>query len=154
MDSVVEVEQKDTIVKTDPPEPKAIPTLPPILNVPRVAVPQLFTQQTIAPPVIPVVNSQRSINDYHYPGNKRTALVIVAYNRPNYLERTMNSVISTLSSPQNHVLVDIVLSQDGYLPILAPVVEKMRKKIETSLPQFNFTHIHHTQVIRSLPPLW
>lgn len=80
--------------------------------------------------------------------------MIVAYNRPTYLERTMNSLISTLSSPQNHVLVDIVLSQDGYLPILDPVVEKMKKKIQTSLPQFNFTHIHHTQVIRSPPFLW
>ena len=38
---------------------------------------------------------------YHYPGNRRTALVIVAYNRPNYLRRTFDSLIYTLSSPRN-----------------------------------------------------
>lgn len=150
MESVFEVEQEHAIVTTPPSKPKKTLTLPPILNVPRVAVPQLFTQQTVAPPVKPIVNLQRTVDDYHFPGNKRTALVIVAYNRPAYLERTLNSIIDTLSSPRNSVLVDIVLSQDGFLPVLNPVVEKMKKRIETSLPRFNFTHIHHTQVLPSL----
>ena len=59
-----------------------------------------------------------SQDKYHYPGNRRTALVIVAYNRPDYLRRTFDSLIYTLSSPRNSVKVDIVLSQDGYLSIL------------------------------------
>ena len=147
IDAAVEVEQEGTIVKTPLPEPKNLPTLPPILSVPRVAVPQLFTQPTIVPPVKPAVSSQRSASEYHYPGNKRTALVIVAYNRPDYLERTMSSLISALSYPKNNVMVDIVLSQDGYLTVLDPVVERMRKKMEATIPQFNFTHIHHTQVL-------
>ena len=79
-------------------------------------------------------------------GNRKTALVIVAYNRPEYLRRTFNSVISTLSSPSNHVLVDIVLSQDGYLTVLNDVVREAASKIKELLPEFTFSHIHHEQV--------
>ena len=82
---------------------------------------------------------------YHYPGNRRTALVIVAYNRPDYLRRTMQSLVDTLASPKNNVLVDIILSQDGYLTVLDGVIEEMKKEINNRLPSFQFTHIHHTQ---------
>lgn len=84
--------------------------------------------------------------EFHYPGNRRTALVIVAYNRPAYLKRTFDSLISTLSSPQNSVKVDIVLSQDGFLSVLDGVVEEAKKQISTLLPAFSFRHIHHKQV--------
>lgn len=83
--------------------------------------------------------------EYHYPGNRKTALVIVAFNRPGYLKRTMTSLINTLSSPLNDVIVDIVLSQDGFLPVLDGVIKEMEDRIHTDLPQFLFSHIHHTQ---------
>lgn len=82
----------------------------------------------------------------HYPGDKKTALVIVAYNRPQYLERTFESIIATLSSPTNNVLVDIVLSQDGYLTILDDVVKNATSQIQSLLPTFRFMHLHHEQV--------
>lgn len=85
----------------------------------------------------------------HYPGNKKTALVIVAYNRPQYLQRTFNSLITTLSSPLNHVLVDIILSQDGYLTVLDDVVAQAKSDIKKKLPDFSFNHIHHSQVYES-----
>ena len=122
-------------------------TLPPVVIPARVSIPQLFTQQITSKPVDLPDSARRSANEFHYPGNRRTALVIVAYNRPHYLERTMQSLVDTLSSSHNHVLVDIVLSQDGYLTVLNDVILKMRKKIELFLPQFSFKHIHHTQVV-------
>ena len=85
--------------------------------------------------------------EYHYPGNRRTALVIVAYNRPQYLKRTFDSLVNTLASPQNAVKVDIVLSQDGYLSVLDGVVEEAKKRISATLPSFSFRHIHHKQVL-------
>lgn len=88
-----------------------------------------------------------SQDKYHYPGNRRTALVIVAYNRPDYLRRTFDSLIYTLSSPRNSVKVDIVLSQDGYLSILDGPIGDAKRRIEASLPQFSFRHIHHNQVL-------
>ena len=121
-------------------------TLPPVVIPARVSVPQLFTQKTAVEPVKLPDSAKRSVDEFHYPGNRRTALVIVAYNRPHYLERTMQSLIDTLSSSHNHVLVDIVLSQDGYLTVLDSVILNMRKKIELFLPQFSFKHIHHKQV--------
>ena len=93
----------------------------------------------------PEVKATAASRVYHYPGNRRTALVIVAYNRPDYLRRTMQSLVDTLASPKNDVVVDIVLSQDGYLTVLDGVVEAMKKEISDRLPSFQFTHIHHTQ---------
>ena len=87
-----------------------------------------------------------SQDKYHYPGNRRTALVIVAYNRPDYLRRTFDSLLYTLTSPRNSVKVDIVLSQDGYLSILDGPVGDAKRRIESALPQFSFRHIHHNQV--------
>lgn len=85
---------------------------------------------------------------YHRCGNRKTALVIVAYNRPDYLRRTMKSLINTLASPRNDVMVDIYLSQDGYLTVLDPVVAEMQKMIKSRLPEFQFTHLHHDQIDR------
>ena len=76
-------------------------------------------------------------------------MVIVAYNRPQYLKRTFDSLINTLASPQNAVKVDIVLSQDGFLSVLDGVVEESRKRISATLPSFSFRHIHHKQVFAS-----
>ena len=57
----------------------------------------------------------------------------------------MQSLVDTLASPKNNVLVDIILSQDGYLTVLDGVIEEMKKEISNRLPSFQFTHIHHTQ---------
>lgn len=117
-------------------------------------------KEVIKPKIVPVEPKEEVVSvskikekkefskptNLHYPGNKKTALVVVAYNRPQYLQRTFNSLITTLSSPLNHVLVDIVLSQDGYLTVLNDVVEQARIDIKEKLPGFSFNHIHHSQV--------
>ena len=119
-------------------------------------MPDLFVESHNSPHSATNQNSKSTVNivpvtanqeKYHYPCNRRTALVIVAYNRPDYLRRTFESLIDTLSSPRNAVKVDIVLSQDGYLPILNDPVEDAKRKIETSLPLFSFRRIHHNQVV-------
>ena len=86
----------------------------------------------------------------HYPGNRKTAFVIVAYNRPQYLQRTFSSVMSVLSSPQNAVKVDIVLSQDGDLPLMKDITTQMKNQVEQTLPEFSYRHFHHKQVSFSL----
>ena len=57
----------------------------------------------------------------------------------------MQSLVDTLASPKNDVVVDIILSQDGFLTVLDGVVEEMKREIHDRLPSFQFTHIHHTQ---------
>ena len=101
---------------------------------------------TVGASLVQSMSETKGGKEYHYPGNRRTALVIVAYSRPQYLKRTFDSLINTLASPQNAVKVDIVLSQDGYLSVLDGVVEEARKRISTALPSFSFRHIHHKQV--------
>ena len=78
--------------------------------------------RTIGASPVQSISETKGGKEYHYPGNRRTALVIVAYNRPQYLKRTFDSLINTLASPQNAVKVDIVLSQDGFLSVLDGVV--------------------------------
>lgn len=51
----------------------------------------------------------------------------------------------------NNVLVDIVLSQDGYLDVLNNVIKDAASEIRNKLPIFNFRHIHHEQVCVSFP---
>lgn len=102
--------------------------------------------RTVGAAPVQLISEAKGGNEYHYPGNRRTALVIVAYNRPQYLKRTFDSLINTLASPQNAVKVDIVLSQDGFLSVLDGVVEESRNRISTALPSFSFRHIHHKQV--------
>ena len=107
---------------------------------------------TSKPKEKPVVTSssqeyQANQPNFHDLGNRPTALVIVAYNRPDYLKRTFQSIISTLSSPSNHIRVDIVLSQDGYLDVLDNVVKEAELEIKSKLPSFKYKHIHHKQVI-------
>ena len=46
-------------------------------------------------------------------GGKKTALLITAYNRPQYLLKTVNQVIRVLSAPRNKYTVDLYISQDG-----------------------------------------
>ena len=92
------------------------------------------------------VKIDSTASKYHLCGNRKTALVIVAYNRPDYLRRTMTSLINTLASPLNDVMVDIFLSQDGYLTVLDPVVADMKREIKRRLPSFTFTHLHHDQI--------
>ena len=104
---------------------------------------------TVGASPVQSISEAKGGKEYHYPGNRRTALVIVAYNRPQYLKRTFDSLITTLASPQNAVKVDIVLSQDGFLSVLDGVVEEARKRISTALPSFSFRHIHHKQVFAS-----
>ena len=105
--------------------------------------------RTIGASPVQSMSETKGGKEYHYPGNRRTALVIVAYNRPQYLKRTFDSLINTLASPQNAVKVDIVLSQDGFLSVLDGVVEESRKRISATLPSFSFRHIHHKQVFAS-----
>ena len=93
-----------------------------ILDAEKPAVQELPLPTTKLSPTTAVPALTKKV--FHYPGNRRTALVIVAYNRPQYLKRTMTSLINTLSSPLNDVIVDIVLSQDGYLTILDDVVKE------------------------------
>ena len=98
-------------------------------------------------PMTPNPIKMKSVTSkYHLCGNRKTALVIVAYNRPDYLRRTMKSLINTLASPRNDVMVDIFLSQDGYLTVLDPVVADMKREIKLRLPSFTFTHLHHDQI--------
>ena len=114
-----------------------------ILDAEKPAVQELPLPTTKLSPTTAVPALTKKV--FHYPGNRRTALVIVAYNRPQYLKRTITSLNNTLSSPLNDVIVDIVLSQDGYLTILDDVVKEMEDRIHKDLPQFQFSHIHHTQ---------
>lgn len=43
----------------------------------------------------------------------------------------MQSLVDTLASPKNNVLVDIILSQDGYLTVLDGVMNEMKKRSAT-----------------------
>ena len=82
-----------------------------ILDAEKPAVQELPLPTTKLSPTTAVPALTKKV--FQYPGNRRTALVIVAYNRPQYLKRTMTSLINTLSSQLNDVIFDIVLSQDG-----------------------------------------
>lgn len=72
------------------------------------------------------------------PGTR--AVVIFAYNRPEYLERAMRSVLSHLPTDGSHTLV---VSQDGADAAVAGVVQRVGGA--------SAVHLRHTRTELSLP---
>ena len=67
-------------------------------------------------------------------GGKKTALLVLAYNRPESLLKTVQQVISVLQSPLNHFKVDIVISQDGDNEVVSNVIDKLFSIISRDIP--------------------
>lgn len=70
------------------------------------------------------------------------ALLVICYNRPTYLRRTLDAVLQRLPSyDRPHVII----SQDGNLPQVAAVVDEAKKRFAADAPDVPFSHIHHPQ---------
>lgn len=74
------------------------------------------------------------------------ALLIICYNRPAYLRRTLEAVLARLPDRDRP---HIVVSQDGHLPDVTAVVGDMRDQFQAAAPDVVFSHIHHTQSAES-----
>ena len=74
------------------------------------------------------------------------ALLVICYNRPAYLRRTLEAVLARLPATDRP---HIVVSQDGHLPEVTAVVGDMQKQFHAAAPDIAFSHIHHTQSAES-----
>lgn len=74
------------------------------------------------------------------------ALLVICYNRPDYLRRTLTTVLERLPVyDRPHVFV----SQDGHLSDVAAVVAEMQTLFSQRAPDIPFSHIQHEQHIQS-----
>ena len=76
-------------------------------------------------------------------GGKKTALLITAYNRPQYLLKTVNQVIHVLSAPRNKYTVDVVVSQDGYDQGVKLIIENIGRRFASELPWISLVRTTH-----------
>lgn len=79
-------------------------------------------------------------------GGKKTALVILTCNRPQFLLRTFNQVVKVLSNPSNVFYVDIVVSQDGTDSTVTTLLGVLSSRTKAELPFCSFLHLKHKPV--------
>ena len=73
----------------------------------------------------------------------KTALVVICYNRPEYLQRTLNSVLK-----HHHKNVDVFVSQDGSHAAVSNTIDAFVSKAKSSTYSLNAEHLHHTNQAR------
>jgi alpha-1,3-mannosyl-glycoprotein beta-1,2-N-acetylglucosaminyltransferase len=74
----------------------------------------------------------------------RTAVVVMCYNRPQYLQRTLERMAAVF--PRDHLQWPFVyVSQDGADPSVAAVVREMQERFASSFPGVQFAHWNHPQ---------
>ena len=79
-------------------------------------------------------------------GNKRTALVIITYNRPNYLRRTVSRVFEVLNDPLNTYSLDMIISQDGFSSNMNEVIREIQDEVSEIKAIRQYHHFNHEQV--------
>ena len=79
-------------------------------------------------------------------GGRKTALLILAYNRPQFLLRTFNQIIKVLASPSNSFYVDLVISQDGTDSTVTTLLGVMSSRVKAEVPFCSFLHLKHKTV--------
>ena len=92
-----------------------------------------------------VFEASRKENRYAI-GGRKTALAILAYNRPSYLLKTFNQVAKVLSDPSNTFYVDIVISQDGDDNTVKNLIETIKDRMVTELPFCSFLALKHKRM--------
>lgn len=92
-----------------------------------------------------VFEASRKENRYAI-GGRKTALAILAYNRPSYLLKTFNQVAKVLSDPSNMFYVDIVISQDGNDNTVKNLIETIKDRMVTELPFCSFLALKHKRM--------
>lgn len=75
-----------------------------------------------------------------------TSLIIFCYNRPQYLQRTLDSLYSRFGDMKNAFPsgVNLIISQDGSLPDVSNVIEAFGAKINREF-DFKLSHWNHPQ---------
>jgi alpha-1,3-mannosyl-glycoprotein beta-1,2-N-acetylglucosaminyltransferase len=68
------------------------------------------------------------------------ALLIICYNRPDYLKRTLENVLRHLPSYNRP---HIYISQDGSVETVTKVIQDFKQMFQESAPDVPFTHLHH-----------
>lgn len=76
-------------------------------------------------------------------GGKKTALLITAYNRPQYLLKTVNQVIRVLSAPRNKYTVDLYISQDGDDRGVKLIIENIGRRFASEVPWISLVRTTH-----------
>lgn len=85
-------------------------------------------------------------NKFKLIGNKRTALVIITYNRPNYLRRTVSRVFEVLNDPLNTYSLDMIISQDGFSSNMNEVIREIQDEVSEIKAIRQYHHFNHEQV--------
>ena len=80
----------------------------------------------------------------------KTGLVIICYNRPEYLQRALDGILVRLDTVPFDTPLDIYVSQDGNIPSVAAVATKFKENVlALERPELRAFHINHQQ--ESLP---
>ncbi|KAK8797387.1 hypothetical protein WA158_004595 [Blastocystis sp. Blastoise] len=82
---------------------------------------------------------------YQLIGNRKTALVVITYNRPDYLSRTMNKVFEILNSEFNNYKIDLFVSQDGNSANMNNVIKEIETKVKQVSCITKYSHYNHPQ---------
>lgn len=92
------------------------------------------------PPVKEVTTSGKQLI-----GGKRTALVVLSCNRPQFLVKTVKEVEKVLSSSWNRFTLDLVLSQDGDEKASVIITQNLAMRLGSELPFITVTRMTHKQ---------
>ena len=69
---------------------------------------------------------------------KTTAVVIICYNRPDYLKRTLSSILPIFPKSDE---ISLFISQDGRVASVTELIQQTQKEN----PQTSITHLRHEQ---------
>lgn len=77
-------------------------------------------------------------------GGKKTALVVLSYNRPQSVLKTVQGIKEVLTSVWNRFTVDLIFSQDGDDKANAIVIENIARRME-EIPFITVSSLTHKQ---------
>ena len=70
------------------------------------------------------------------------AVLVICYNRPEYLARTLSSVLAALPARARPW---VYVSQDGAVPEVTAVIDAARSAFASAAPDVPFVHLQHAQ---------
>lgn len=118
-----------------------------------VAATSTAASQEPAAAVAPTVLPRLAVGLEPAPADPRQAraLLVICYNRPDYLRRTLTSVLERLPAYNRpHVYI----SQDGAVPGVTAVINEMKAAFAARAPDIPFTHLQHTQDLSNAARQW
>ncbi|KAK8791857.1 hypothetical protein WA158_005234 [Blastocystis sp. Blastoise] len=90
-------------------------------------------------------NNNNNNPSYQLIGNRRTAVVIMTYNRPQYLQKTMNTLFTVLRDKRNRYSIDMFISQDGNEPSMLSIINQIQIQIQNIPAIHLYQHWNHEQ---------